>query len=65
MSGFDNARVDAEFFPASANSADSHAAVMPVCVLKSNFLCNLGFGDRSKLHSRNPRLDFEEACRLF
>ena len=48
MSGFDNAKVDAEFFP----SGD----------VKSNFLCNLGYGDRSKLLPRNPRLDFDEAC---
>lgn len=50
MSGFDNAKVDAEFF------ADS-----PV---KSNFLCNLGYGETSKLYPRNPRLAFDEACRL-
>lgn len=30
--------------------------------VKSNFLCNLGYGDSSKLHPRNPRLDFNEAC---
>ena len=50
MSGFDNAKVDAEFF------AQTH--------IRSNFLCNLGYGDRSKLHPRAPRLDFEEACQL-
>ena len=50
MSGFDNAKVDAEFF-----------AGEPV---KSNFLCNLGHGDASKLPPRNPRLAFEEACKL-
>jgi 3-hydroxypropanoate dehydrogenase len=50
MSGFDNAKVDAEFF-----------AGEPV---KSNFLCNLGYGDASKLPPRNPRLEFEEACRV-
>jgi len=50
MSGFDNAKVDAEFF-----------AGEPV---KSNFLCNLGYGDASKLPPRNPRLAFEEACKL-
>ena len=49
MSGFDNAKVDAEFFPPS---------------IKSNFLCNLGYGDHSKLFPRNPRLAFEEACQL-
>jgi 3-hydroxypropanoate dehydrogenase len=50
MSGFDNAKVDAEFF-----------AGEPV---KSNFLCNMGYGDASKLFPRNPRLEFEEACRI-
>ena len=50
MSGFDNAKVDAEFFP----SGD----------VKSNFLCNLGYGDPSKLLPRNARLEFDEACTL-
>ena len=49
MSGFDNAKVDAEFFPPT---------------VRSNFLCNLGYGDHSKLFPRNPRLEFEEACKL-
>jgi len=49
MSGFDNAKLDAEFFP-------DH--------VKSNFLCNLGHGDPSKLMERHPRLDFDEACQL-
>ena len=48
MSGFDNAKVDAAFFAGTT--------------VKSNFLCNLAYGDASKLHPRNPRLDFEEAC---
>jgi len=48
MSGFDNAKVDAEFF------ADGR--------VKSNFLCNLGHGDPAKVLPRLPRLDFEEAC---
>ncbi|WP_300299067.1 malonic semialdehyde reductase [Ferrovibrio sp.] len=50
MSGFDNARVDAEFFQDSA--------------VKSNFLCNLGHGDSSRLFARSPRLDFAEACNI-
>ena len=50
MSGFDNAKVDAAFFAGTA--------------VKSNFLCNLGHGDPSKLHPRSPRLTFEEACRV-
>jgi hypothetical protein len=32
---------------------------------KANFLCNLGYGDRSKLFPRNPRLEFDEACRVW
>ena len=50
MSGFDNAKVDAEFFPDGR--------------VKSNFLCNLGHGDPSKVMQKLPRLDFEEACTL-
>jgi 3-hydroxypropanoate dehydrogenase len=50
MSGFDNAKVDAEFFPDGK--------------VKSNFLCNLGYGDPAKLMPRLPRLSFEEACRI-
>ncbi|QEL20082.1 malonic semialdehyde reductase [Limnoglobus roseus] len=48
MSGFDNAKVDAAFFAGTT--------------VKSNFLCNLGHGDASRLHPRSPRLTFEEAC---
>jgi 3-hydroxypropanoate dehydrogenase len=48
MSGFDNAKVDAEFF------IDGR--------VKSNFLCNLGHGDPGKVLPKLPRLDFEEAC---
>jgi 3-hydroxypropanoate dehydrogenase len=50
MGGFDNAKVDAEFLPDGK--------------WKSNFLLNLGHGDPAKLFPRNPRLDFEEACRI-
>src|SRR5262249_37882215 len=50
MSGFDNAKVDAEFFAGTT--------------VKSNFLCNLAYGDSSKLSPRSPRLDFDEACRI-
>ncbi|HYK17318.1 MAG TPA: malonic semialdehyde reductase [Bryobacteraceae bacterium] len=49
MSGFDNAKVDAEFFPPT---------------VKSNFVCNLGYGDDSKLYPRNARLTFDEACKV-
>lgn len=50
MSGFDNARVDAEFFAGSA--------------VQSNFIVNLGYGNRATLHPRSPRLSFDEACRI-
>ncbi len=50
MSGFDNAKVDAEFFPDGR--------------IKSNFLCNIGHGDPSKVLAKLPRLDFAEACTL-
>jgi 3-hydroxypropanoate dehydrogenase len=58
MSGFDNAKVDAEFFTSAAGNPPTFVQV------KSNFLCNLGYGDEPKLPPRNPRLAFEEACRL-
>jgi 3-hydroxypropanoate dehydrogenase len=50
MSGFDNAKVDAEFFAGTS--------------IRSNFLCNLGHGDPAKLFARSPRLAFDEACRI-
>lgn len=51
MSGFDQAGVDAAFFAGTA--------------IKSNFLVNIGYGDASReLWPRNPRLPFEEACRI-
>lgn len=50
MSGFDNAAVDAQYFAGSA--------------VKSNFLCNLGYGERSSLFDRQPRLPFDHACRV-
>lgn len=50
MSGFDNTKVDEAFFPD-----------VP---WKSNFLINLGHGDPAGLKPRNPRLSFDEACRI-
>lgn len=50
MSGFDNAKLDAEFFPGG--------------VVRSNFLCNIGYGDPSSFTTRLPRLDFDEACTI-
>jgi 3-hydroxypropanoate dehydrogenase len=50
MSGFDNARVDRTFFPDGQ--------------YKSNFLCNLGYGDPDSLSPRGPRLAFDEVCEI-
>jgi 3-hydroxypropanoate dehydrogenase len=50
MSGFDNAGVDKEFFSGTQ--------------VKSNFLCNLGFGDRSALMPRSPRFTFDEMAKI-
>jgi len=50
MSGFDNAKLDEAFFKGTS--------------YKSNFLCNLGYGDASKLFPRGPRLAFDEACSI-
>jgi 3-hydroxypropanoate dehydrogenase len=63
MSGFDNAKVDAEFF-LSARSKDTGDQFKPAGRIRSNFLCNLGYGDPSGLNPRGPRLDFEEACKI-
>jgi 3-hydroxypropanoate dehydrogenase len=32
--------------------------------VRTNFICNLGRGDPAKVLGRNPRLSFEEACRI-
>jgi 3-hydroxypropanoate dehydrogenase len=50
MSGFDNAKLDAEFFPDGR--------------FKSNFIMNLGYGDAGKLRPRFERLSFDEACKI-
>ena len=50
IGGFDGAKVDAAFFPGGT--------------VRSNFLVNLGYGDPAGLYPRNPRLDFDEACRI-
>ncbi|MNG30900.1 putative malonic semialdehyde reductase RutE [compost metagenome] len=64
MSGFDNAMVDHEFFPADGHANAFQLEHFPDSHVKSSFLCNLGYGDPSKLHARAPRLDFDEACKL-
>jgi 3-hydroxypropanoate dehydrogenase len=50
MGGFDHAGVDAEFFE-NTN-------------WRSNFLCNLGYGDEPTMRPRAPRLSFDEACKI-
>jgi 3-hydroxypropanoate dehydrogenase len=50
MSGFDNEAVDRAFFPDGR--------------VKSNFLCNLGFGDPAGLFPRGPRFEFDEVCQI-
>jgi 3-hydroxypropanoate dehydrogenase len=64
MSGFDNAKLDEEFFGAGKECEGCDQEFFPEGHVKSNFLCNLGYGDRSKLNPRNPRLEFSEACTL-
>ena len=50
MGGFDSAKVNAAFF-----------ADLP---WRSTVLINLGYGDPAQLYPRNPRLSFDEACRI-
>jgi nitroreductase len=50
MSGFDNAKVDEVFFAGTK--------------WKSNFICNIGHGDKTSLHPRQLRLTFDEACKI-
>lgn len=50
MSGFDHEGVDREFFDGTS--------------FRSNFLCNLGYGDPTKLFRRLPRYGFDEACQV-
>ncbi len=56
MSGFDNAKVDEEFFAAGKCEA-CEQEFFPAGHVKSNFLCNIGYGDGSKLSPRSPRLE--------
>jgi len=50
MSGFDSTGVDREFWAGTS--------------VLTNFLCNLGHGDSSKVFPRLPRLSFEQACAI-
>lgn len=64
MSGFDNAKVDEEFFGAGKECEGCEQEFFPSGHVKSNFLCNLGYGDATKLFPRGPRLEFNEVCSL-
>jgi 3-hydroxypropanoate dehydrogenase len=64
MSGFDNAKLDHEFFSAGRECHGCDQEFFPEGHVKSNFLCNLGYGDPAKLFPRGPRLEFNEACAL-
>lgn len=50
MSGFNNARVDEEFFAGTR--------------IRSNFIMNLGYGDESGLYPRGPRLAFKQVASI-
>lgn len=50
MSGFNNDKVDAEFFKGTK--------------IKSNFLCGIGYGDPGKIFPRSPRFEFDEVCKV-
>jgi 3-hydroxypropanoate dehydrogenase len=64
MSGFDPAKVDEEFFAAGKPCFGCDQEFFPEGHVKTNFLCNLGYGDPSKLFPRLARLPFNEACSL-
>jgi 3-hydroxypropanoate dehydrogenase len=50
MSGFDDAKVDAAFFSGTS--------------VRSNFLCNIGYGDETALSPRPLRFEFDEVCTI-
>ena len=50
MSGFDNDGVDKTFFAGTS--------------VKSNFLCNLGYGDWAGVMPRSPRFSFAEMAKI-
>jgi hypothetical protein len=53
-----------ERFQRTDRCEDCERKFFPPGHVKSNFVCNLGQGDRTKLDPRLPRLRFEEACAL-
>ena len=50
MGGFDNEKVDAEFFAGTT--------------FRSNFVCNIGYGDTEGVFPRLPRFAFDETCEI-
>lgn len=50
ISGFDNDKIDVTFFEGTN--------------IKSNFLCNIGYGSGEDIFERSPRLDFDVACQV-
>ncbi|MEM6763064.1 MAG: malonic semialdehyde reductase [Pseudomonadota bacterium] len=50
MSGFSNEGVDGAFFSGTT--------------IKSNFICNLGYGDETRIYRRLPRLPFDEVAQI-
>ena len=50
MSGFDQEKLNQEFFKGTS--------------FKANFICNLGYGDKTKLFPRSPRFKFEDICKI-
>ncbi|MGA2492784.1 MAG: malonic semialdehyde reductase [Roseiarcus sp.] len=50
MTGFDNAKVDAEFFAGTD--------------VKSNVIINIGYGDYEKLFPRSPRFAFDQIAKF-
>jgi len=64
LSGFDQTKVDEEFFAAGKPCFGCDQEFFPEGHVKSNFLCNLGYGDPSTPFPRLPRLPFNEACSL-
>lgn len=64
MSGFDNAKLDEEFFGAGKECEGCDQEFFPEGHVRSNFLINLGRGDPAKLHPRLPRPAFEDVASI-
>ena len=64
ISGFDHAKVDDAFFGADKPCPGSDQEFFAEGRIKTNFICNIGYGDPGTLRPRLPRLEFAEACTL-